>query len=48
MFDKKDFSNSEEYYSSCISLPLYPNLDETEIDKVINILSSDQGYQTIF
>ncbi len=48
MFDKNDFSNSEEYYSSCISLPLYPNLDETEIDKVINILSSDKGYQTIF
>jgi len=48
MFDKNDFSNSEEYYSSCISLPLYPNLDETEIDNVINILSSDKGYQTIF
>ncbi len=48
MFDKNDFSNSEEYYSSCISLPLYPSLDETEIDKVINILSSDKGYQTIF
>ena len=48
MFDKKEFPNSEEYYSSCISLPIYPGLDKSEIDNIVHILSTEKGYQTIF
>ena len=48
MFDQKEFPNSEDYYSNCISLPLYPGLEKSEIDNIIDILSTEQGYQTIF
>lgn len=42
-YDKADLFNSEDYYSKCISLPMYPTLTDTEqdfvIDKVLNFLN---------
>lgn len=37
-YDDADLSNSETYYSKCISLPMYPNLTNEEVDFVIDIV----------
>lgn len=34
-YSKGDFPNAEEYYSKCISLPMYPTLSDEEQDYVI-------------
>ena len=34
-----DFSNSENYYRQCISLPIFPNLSESEQNFVLNKIS---------
>ena len=47
-FNKGDFVNSEIYYKSAISLPIYPLLTELEQDEVIKVLSKPSGYQNIF
>jgi len=48
MFDRNQFPNSEEYYSNCISLPLYPQLEIERINHIIDVLLGDKGHQTIF
>ncbi len=35
-YNSKDFLNSEDYYSSAISIPMYPTLTAREIDFVVN------------
>jgi len=35
-----DFPQAEAYYRSCVSLPLYPTLSETEQDRVVDVLRS--------
>lgn len=35
-----DFPNAENYYSRCISLPLYPSLEDEEQDWVIELINS--------
>ena len=34
-----DFPIAEDYYSKCLSLPMYPSLNNNEIEKVIDIVS---------
>jgi len=34
-----DFSNAEKYYQQCISIPLFPAMSETDINKVFNEIS---------
>lgn len=44
-YDDADLSNSENYYSSCISLPMYPSLTNEElqfvIDKTLEFIKTD-------
>ena len=44
-YSKADLRNSEEYYSSCISLPMYPKLLDEEqsyvINKVLEFISNE-------
>ena len=30
-----DFPNSEQYYDGCLSLPLYPALEDSDLDRVV-------------
>ena len=34
-----DFPNVEKYYQQCISIPLFPAMSETDINKVFNEIS---------
>ena len=45
---KNNFPNSEEYYQRAISIPLFPDLELQEANKVVSIIKNDIGYQTIF
>lgn len=36
-FDSKQYQNSEKYYKSCVSLPLFPGLSDNDIDRIIDI-----------
>ena len=42
-YEKADLSNSENYYSKCISVPMYPSLTDEEqefvIEKVLNYIN---------
>ena len=44
-YSEADLSNSEKYYSSCISLPMYPTLLDEEqsyvINKVLEFISNE-------
>ncbi len=40
-FKKGDFKKAESYYKSAITLPLYPTLSETEINKVIEAIKAN-------
>jgi UDP-4-amino-4,6-dideoxy-N-acetyl-beta-L-altrosamine transaminase len=44
----KDYPESEAYYSEAISLPLFPNLTKKQQEKIINIVTSPIGHQSIF
>lgn len=44
----EDFPNAENYYSRCLSLPVFPGLTEEELRRVKNALESKLGFQTIF
>jgi len=35
LYGKQTFTNSEQYYSKCLSLPLYPSLEDKEQDFII-------------
>ena len=48
LFNRNQFPNAEEYYSNCISLPLYPQLEKDRINHIIDVLIGDKGFQTIF
>ena len=37
-YEGADLKHAENYYSKCISLPMYPNLSETEQDYIINTI----------
>ena len=48
LFKTKSFPNTEEYYSSCISLPIFPSLKKNNIDLIVETISTKKGYQEIF
>ena len=37
--DKKHFPNSMEYFQNALSIPMFPDMTQKQIDKVINILN---------
>lgn len=39
-FNKGDYPNAESYYAEAISLPMFPNLDIKQQDKVANVLKA--------
>ena len=45
-YDEANLINAENYYSKCISLPIYPTLTDNEqnyiINKVLEFISNDQ------
>lgn len=47
-FNKKDFPNSEEYYSKAISLPVYPGLSDSQVRRVVKTIEKGMNYQNIF
>ena len=47
-YDPSDFPGAESYYSSAISLPIFPGLEERDIEKIVHLLSARAGYQGIF
>jgi UDP-4-amino-4,6-dideoxy-N-acetyl-beta-L-altrosamine transaminase len=47
-YNPTDFANSEQYYLSCMSIPIFPGITEQDLRFVASSLSTDNGYQTIF
>lgn len=47
-FNKNNFPNAEKYYSEAISLPIYPNLKDEEIQHVVDIIHKPTNFQNIF
>lgn len=47
-FNVNDFPNAEKYYSEAISLPIYPNLKDEEIQHVVDIIHKPNNFQNIF
>ena len=35
-YEGSDLSNAENYYSKCLSIPMFPSLTDTEVQYVIN------------
>jgi dTDP-4-amino-4,6-dideoxygalactose transaminase len=42
--DPKDFPISEEFFSRCVSLPLYPDMSERDVDDVVDALNKVAAY----
>jgi UDP-4-amino-4,6-dideoxy-N-acetyl-beta-L-altrosamine transaminase len=47
-FKYEDFPESENYYAEAISLPLFPNLSKEQQEKIVKIVSSPVGHQSLF
>jgi UDP-4-amino-4,6-dideoxy-N-acetyl-beta-L-altrosamine transaminase len=47
-YNPRDFPGAESYYSTCLSLPIFPGLTEADQDRVIEVLGKPLGHQTIF
>ena len=47
-YNPSDFPGAEHYYSSAISLPIFPGLEERDVEKIVHLLSARAGYQGIF
>lgn len=47
-YSSGDFPQAEAYYSEAISIPMYPDLSDSQQDEVVRHLISPSGYQTIF
>tara|TARA_B100000989_G_C19532208_1_gene470723 strand:+ start:3101 stop:4273 length:1173 start_codon:yes stop_codon:yes gene_type:complete len=47
-FKLSDFPNSELYYKQAISLPIFPNLLNSDQKKIVNVIKEPIGHQTIF
>lgn len=46
--NEADFPQSEKYYAEAISLPIYYDLKESDVQKIVNILNTPVNHQTIF
>jgi dTDP-4-amino-4,6-dideoxygalactose transaminase len=40
-FDVNNFPNSEEYYKTCITLPIYPNLENNDLNMIIDTIKCE-------
>ena len=47
-FNKNNFPNSEKYYRGAISLPIFPDLKEKDLQKVMRVFSKPQNFQNLF
>jgi UDP-4-amino-4,6-dideoxy-N-acetyl-beta-L-altrosamine transaminase len=47
-FDESEFPNSEKYYKEAISLPIFPDLKNEQIDEIVHRLLNPVGFQTLF
>ena len=47
-FNKKNYPNSEEYYSKAISIPIYPGLKDKQIKKVVRTIEEGMNFQNLF
>lgn len=47
-YSPQDFPNSEHFYSTSLSIPIYPGLTRGEQSLVTSIFDGDLGFQTIF
>jgi UDP-4-amino-4,6-dideoxy-N-acetyl-beta-L-altrosamine transaminase len=47
-YNNQDYPQSEKYYSEAISLPIFPSLREDEQARVVDLLATQTGHQTIF
>ena len=39
-FKEGDFPNAEKYYDQCLSLPLFPQMSESDVDFVVSVLAN--------
>ena len=44
----KNLENAEKYYEQAISIPIYPNLKKEDLEKIKNVINSNQNFQTLF
>ena len=44
----KSLPNSEKYYSQAISIPIFPDFDNTQLDFTISLFNKSQNYQNLF
>lgn len=47
-FKETDFPESEKYYAEAISLPIFYDLKDSEVNKIVKILNTPVNHQTIF
>ena len=47
-FIEKNYPNSLEYYSEAISIPIFPELAERDIEKVKEVFLKPSNFQTLF
>lgn len=48
LYSPSNFPEAERYFASALSLPIYPELQRTQIEAVVSALSEPIGHQTIF
>jgi len=47
-FNRSDFPETENYYSTAISLPIFYGLTDEDVKMIVDIVKSPLNYQTIF
>ncbi len=47
-YNRKEFPQSESYYSEAISIPMFATLNESEQQFVVNSIQKPHGYQNLF
>lgn len=47
-YNPTDFPGAESYYSSAISLPIFPALSKDQILNIVKVLDTKPGYQVLF
>lgn len=47
-YNPADFPMAEEYYSRCLSIPIFPDITEEELNSVRSALTTKIGFQNLF
>ena len=47
-FDENNYPNSLDYYSEAISIPIFPELEEKDIEKVKEVFLKSSNFQNLF